>query len=196
MADAALKNPEAAVVVVKKREESAFFDTGVDRSDLGRPDSFRYSILTWVLDEKYDRAIEHLKDFIEGPSEYPNFKPRISRYVNHSIDLIYAIKAKRSFHGINSLTRAKQQELREKFKGHFRELQETLKTVEHIQGDLRIQDARSTIYVVRALWVSLVAIVFMAFWLEFVTDLGRTAYVVLNDLVSEVIDWIAIVTGL
>lgn len=195
MADDILKNPEAAVIVVKKREESAFFDTGVDRTELGSPDSFRYSILTWVLDEKYDRAIDHLKDFIEAPSEYPNFKPRINRYVNHAIDLIYAIKAKRSFHGINSLTRAKQQELREKFKGHFNELQEILKTIEHIQGDLRIQDARSTIYVVRALWIALVAIVFTAFWIEFVTDLARTAYVVLNDMFSEVIDWVAIVTG-
>src|SRR5215469_1470744 len=112
MAVPALKEASVAIEDAKKKEESAFFDVGVDRSEMGRPESLRYSILTWVLEERYDRAIEELKDFLDKPSEYPNFKNKVTRYIHHSIDLIYAIKAKRSFPGINSLTRAKQQELR------------------------------------------------------------------------------------
>ncbi|WP_374033165.1 hypothetical protein ACES2I_09960 [Bdellovibrio bacteriovorus] len=177
----ALKDAANAADPVKKREEGAFFDMNVDKSDLGRPESLRYNILTWVLDERYDRAIEELKDFLEKPSEYPNFQDKVTRYINHSIDLIYAIKAKRSFPGINSLTRAKQQELREKFKEHFRELQYVLKIVEKIQGDLRIQDVRSTIYVVKAAWFASLAIIVLAFWLDIVNGLAKTSVVVFDD---------------
>lgn len=177
------------------KEESGFFDVGVDKTDLGRPDSLRYSILTWVLDERYDRAIEELKDYLEKPSDYPNFKDKITRFIHHAIDLIYAIKAKRSFPGINSLTRAKQQELREKFKGHFRELQYVLKVVEKIQGDLRVQDVRSTIYVVKALWIAGLSIIILAFWLDIVHGLAQTSFVVFDDLYSKFADWFAALLG-
>lgn len=177
----ALKDAAQQVDATAKREEGAFFDMNVDKSDLGRPDSLRYNILTWVLDERYDRAIEELKDFLEKPSEYPNFKSKVTRYINHSIDLIYAIKAKRSFPGINSLTRAKQQELREKFKEHFRELQYVLKVVEKIQGDLRIQDVRSTIYVVKAAWFATLAVIILAFWMDIVNGLAKTTVLVFDE---------------
>lgn len=183
-------------VELKKQDEAALFDVGVDHADLGKPDSLRYNILTWVLDERYDRAIEELREFADKPSEYPNFQSKISRYVDHSVDLIYAIKAKRSFPGINSLTRAKQQELREKFKGHFRELQYVLKMIEKIHGDLRIEDARSTIYVVRALWLSIFAIAALAFWLEIVHGLAKTSYLVFDDLFGQFANWIAVKIGL
>lgn len=185
MAVPALKDAVVAAEQSKKKEESAFFEIGVERADLGKHDSLRYNILTWVLDERYDRAIEELKDFVEKPSEYPNFKEKVARFINHAVDLIYAIKAKRGFPGINSLTRAKQQELREKFKEHFKELQYILKIVEKIQTDLRVQDVRSTIYVVRALWVAGLAIVVLAFWLDVVHGLAHAGYVVFDDLFGK-----------
>lgn len=191
MALPVVKGADGANEEGKKREDGSLFDVGVDRSDMGSPDSFRFSILTWVLEERYDRAIEELKDFIEKPSDYPNFKEKINRYVYHSIDLIYAIKAKRSFPGISSLTRAKQQELREKFKGHFRELQTVLMIIDKIQGDLRIEDVRSTIYVVRALWIATVCIVALAFWLEIVNGLAKTSYLVFDDGFGQIANWLA-----
>lgn len=178
------------------KEDSAFFDVGVDRSELGKPDSLRFNILTWVLDERYDKAIDELKDFLERPSEYPNFQSKITRYIHHSVDLIYAIKAKRSFPGINSLTRAKQQELREKFKGHFRELQYVLKIVEKIHADLRVQDVRSTIYVVKALWYAGLAILIMAFWMDIYHGLAKTGAIVFDDGFGKLANWLAELTGL
>lgn len=196
MAVPALKEAVAVVEETKKKEESAFFDIGVDRTDLGKHDSLRYNILTWVLDERYDKAIEELKDFLERPSEYPNFKGKITRYIHHSVDLIYAIKAKRGFPGINSLTRAKQQELREKFKEHFKELQYILKIVEKTQGDLRIQDARSTIYVVRALWLASLGVIILGFWLDIVNGLAQTSIVVFDDLFTKLANYLAGTLGL
>lgn len=188
MAVPALKSDQSAD---KKKGEGAFFDVGIENSDLGKPDSLRYTILTRVLNEDYDSALEELNSFLEEPSEYPNFKSKITRFVHHSIDLIYAIKAKRSFPGINSLTRAKQQELREKFKGHFKELQYVLKLIEKIQGDLRIHDVRSTIYVVKALWLAILGIIITAFWMEIVHGLAKTSVIVSDDAFGKLANWLA-----
>lgn len=188
-----------AIVVYEDRhqeETKLFSDTGIDRADLGRHETLRYKVLTAVLDERYDTAIQELKEFLEGDSDYPDFRSRHIRYVNHGTDLIYAIKAKRSFPGISSLTRAKQQELREKFKEHLRELQYILKKIEKNQADLRIQDARSTIYVVRALWYSVFSISVLGFFLEVVQGLASTTYVVVNDVLTNFSDWLLHLVGL
>lgn len=171
-------------------------DSLLDRSEFGQPDSFRYNILTWVLSEQYDQATEALKSFVEDPSEYPDFSQKVERFVNHSIDLVYAIKAKRNFPGMTSLTRSKQQELRERFKDHFKELQWTLKKIEKIQHDLRIQDVRSTIYVVKAGWYALFCIVSLTFVLELVNGLGVTSWSVANDLTGKIAHTIVNFIGL
>ncbi len=197
MAVPALKDNAAMASEIKKIDDTNLFDMGkVDGSELGSPDSLRYKILTWVLAERYDRAIEELKDFLEAPSEYPDFKGKVTRYIHHGIDLIYAIKAKRGFPGINSLTRAKQQELREKFKEHFKELQYILKTIEKIQTDLRIADARSTIYVVRALCAASLGIVILAFWLDIVHGLAQTSVIVFDDAFGRLANWLVGLVGL
>lgn len=174
----------------QKEEAKLFSDTGIARADLGEADSLRFRVLSMVLDERYDGAIGELKDFMEEPSEYPNFKDRNQRFINHSIDLIYAIKAKRSFPGISSLTRAKQQELREKFKEHLRELQYSLKKIEKNQTDLRVADARSTIYVVRATWYSVVSLAVLGFFLDVSRGLAKTSYIVVDDLLTKATDWL------
>lgn len=177
-------------------EGKAWLEVSVDRAELGRPDSLRYNVLNWVLEENYERALEGLNNYLNTPSEFPSFRERIERFVKHSVDLIYAIKAKRSFPGINSLTRAKQQELREKFKTHFRELQYVLKVIEKIQMDLRIQDARSTIYVVRAGWYAIIGVVVMAFYMEVTHGLAQTSSIVFEDLFGAFANWAAAILGL
>ncbi|RYZ76160.1 MAG: hypothetical protein EOP04_32400 [Proteobacteria bacterium] len=173
-----------------KEENKLFSDTGIDTTDLGRPNTLRYRVLTMVLDERYDSAIGELKEFLDEPSDYPDFKDRVGRFVSHSIDLIYAIKAKRSFPGISSLTRAKQQELREKFKEHLMELQFSIKKIEKNQTDLRVHDVRSTIYVVKAGWYAVVSIAILGFFLEVTQGLATTSIIVIDDSVSKVADWL------
>lgn len=196
--DKALTVPgdDAGAKAPMKAEDTGLFRLETERTDLGRADSLRYNILTWVLDERYDKAIQELRDFMERESPYPNFHEKTIRFVNHSIDLIYAIKAKRNFPGINSLTRAKQQELREKFKEHFKELQFILTRVEKVETDLRINDVRSTIYVVKALWLAGIAIVAMAFFLEIVRGLAVTTAVVADDSVTHAVGWLFDTLGL
>ena len=157
----------------------------IDASDLGRPDTLRYNVLTFVINEEYDRAIRTLKEFLESDSEYPNFKLKVERYLLHSIDLIYAIRTKRNFPGISSLTRTKQQELRDKFKEHFKELRFMMKKIEDCMEELRLNDVRSTNIVIKSFWLSLVVVFVAAFCIEFVNGLGHSFEVVFNEFIEK-----------
>lgn len=157
----------------------------MDVADLGRPDTMRYNVLTMVINEDYDRAIKMLKEFLEGGSEYPNFRLRVERYVTHSIDLIYAIRTKRNFPGINSLTRTKQQELKDRFREHFKELKFMMHKVEDCMEELRLTDVRSTSMVVRSFWLALVVVFVAGVGLDFMQGLGNTIEIVSSDYIDK-----------
>lgn len=162
----------------------------LDVSDLGRPDSFRYNILTMVINEEYDRAIRSLKEFIESESEYPNFRMKIERYALHSIDLIYAIKTKRNFPGLGALTRTKQQELKDKFKEHFKELRFMMKKIEDSMEELRLNDVRSTGIVVKAFLFSLLIVFIAGVTLDLAQGLGHTVSLVFNDYFDKAFNFL------
>lgn len=160
----------------------------IDVSDLGKPGTLRYNILSMVINEEYDRAIRTLKEFVESDSEYPNFRARIERYSLHSIDLIYGIRTKRNFQGLSALTKTKQQELTEKFKEHFTELRFMMKKIEECMEELRIGDVRSTNMVVKSLWYSLSIIFVAGFFIEVIRGLGYTFEIVLNDYIEKILN--------
>jgi hypothetical protein len=162
----------------------------LDISDLGRPDTLRYNVLTLVINEEYDRSIKCLKEYLESDSPYPSFRSRVERYVTHCIDLIFAIRTKRNFPGFSSLTRTKQHELKEKFKEHFQELKGTIGKIEGVLEDLRLVDIRSTKIVVKAIWTSLLVVFVTAIVVDFATGLGITFYVVVDDLTTQALDWV------
>ena len=165
---------------------SAFDKIKVDRTDMGRADTLRYNILVYVVEENYERAIHELKNFMSLESAYPSFKKRIERYVNHAIDLVNAIKAKRRFPGVNSLTMAKQQEIVDRFHEHFAELQTVMKHIEKIERELKLEDIRSTILVIRALVNAGVAIAVAALVIEGARGLLLNVFNVADDTLVSV----------
>lgn len=174
------------------QENSSYLrrENDLDVSDLGRPDTLRYNILSFVINEEYERALKTLKDFLASDSDYPNFKNKIERYSLHAIDLIYAIRTKRNFPGINALTRTKQQELKEKFREHFNELKVILRKIENCMEELRLNDVKSTRILVNSLWLSVVTIFIAGLAFELFNGLGQTAYVVFNYNVENLLNWI------
>ncbi len=162
----------------------------IEVADLGKPDTMRYNVLTMVINEEYDRAVMTLKDFMNMDSPYPNFKLKIERYGLHCIDLVNAIRAKRNFPGLSALTRTKQQELKDKFKDHFRELRFTLKKIESGLEELRINDVKSTKLVIKSFWYALMVVFVTGFFLEVIRGLGYTTQVVLNDYLEKSLDYI------
>lgn len=171
-----------------QQESTRIFEMGIDPADFGKQDQLRFQILMQVMDEKYEKSIEDLREYFLKPSIFPSFNRRIERYINHAIDLIYAIKAKRNFPGITQLTRAKQQELRDRFKDHFNELIIVLKKMEKIERDLKLEDARSTIYVVQALWISALCIMITWFVVEIYRGLAVTSFIVLEETFTRWVD--------
>lgn len=165
-------------------------DAAAEKSDAGRADSLRQNVLSLVVEENYDRAIRELKAFLEVDFEYPNFKSRIERYVHHAIDLVNAIRAKRKFPGMQMLTMARQQDLNEKFRTHFLELQYMLQKVEKIQRDIRLNDVRSTVWVIKALSTSVIVIALVAFAMDAHSGLIATVINVFDDLFLEASSWV------
>ncbi len=162
----------------------------LDISDLGRPETLRYNVLTFVINEEYDRAIAYLKDYSNKESPYATFKLKTERYIQHSINLIFAIRTKRNFPGLTSLTRTKQQELKEKFKEHFQELKYVIKKIENCQEELRLNDIKSTKIVVKSVWVSISIVAGSAFFMDLFLGLGATIQIVLDEYISLTLDWI------
>ena len=169
---------------------SAFDKIKIDRKEMGSADTLRYNILVFVVEENYDKAIQELKTFMQLESSYPSFKKRIERYVSHAIDLVNAIKAKRSFPGMHSLTMAKQQEIVDRFHEHFHELQSVMKHVEKIERDLKHEDIRSTILVVRALVNAAFVIAIAAFALQGAKGILMDALSLADDGLVTVSDFI------
>lgn len=172
---------------------SSFFsrrENDLDVSDLGRPDTLRYNILSLVINEEYERAIKTLKEFLDSDSNYPNFRNKIERYSLHGIDLIFAIRTKRNFPGVNALTRTKQQELKEKFREHFNELKVILKKIETCVEELRLNDVKSTRILVNSLWLATVTVFVSAIFVEIVNGLGATFIIVFEALLDDALAWV------
>jgi hypothetical protein len=162
----------------------------IDRSDMGNADSLRYNVLTYVAQENYEKAIEELNDFLNKDFIYPPMKSRIYRYIIHSIDVVNAIRAKRRFPGLKMLTMAKQKELNEKFKGHLDELQYMLKKVEKIHQDLRIEDVRSTVWVVKTLSFCTFVLIAAGFLMDVHRGLFSTVVIVVESVFTEMSNWL------
>jgi hypothetical protein len=185
----------AVPAITTGKNGKAQFNLKGEQIDLGKPESFRYEILMKVIQENYGGALADLNELIHGPSEYPDFREKTERYVQHAIELVQAIKAKRNFAGMDSLTSAKQQELVDQFKSQIKVLQNTLKTVEKIQGDLRVQDVRTTIYVVQAFWYAMLSLTVFAFILDLFSGLLGTTLVAGDGFLSDIAHFIATKVG-
>jgi hypothetical protein len=180
----------------KKNNQGFNTDIEIDRKEMGKADTLRYNIVTFVVEENYDKAIQELQDFGNQKSEFPKFRERIARHISHGVDLINAIRAKRNFPGVKNLTMAKQQELNERFRDHFNELQHVLKTIEKIQVELKLDDIRSTVWVVKALTNAVFAIAAIAFIIEASRGLLFNFWVVAEDYMIKFTDWIFKAIGL
>ncbi len=165
-------------------------EIAIDRNDLGHGDTLRFNVLSYVVEGNYEKAIYEIKNFLDRDFEFPQFKPRVERYLLHAIDLVNAIRAKRNFPGAQMLTIAKQKDLNDKFMAHFQELQYLLKKVEKIQRDVRVEDIRSTVLIVRVLIHSVIVLAIFAFATEIHGGLLQTTVVVFDEIFSNLTTWI------
>jgi len=162
----------------------------VSRGELGRADTLRYNVNVFVIEENYERAIEELQNYKKIDFDLPVFKEKIEPYLNHSIDLVHAIRAKRGFSKNISLTRSKQQEIQETIKTHYDELQFAFKKIEQVRNQLTLEDMRSTVWIIKAVAYSIVAIVLLFFIKEALNGAVENFIVVAEAGLENLINWI------
>lgn len=153
-----------------------------------RAESVTNSILKLVTTEDYPKAIEQLNFFLELRPDYPQFKVRSERYVTYAIDLVNGIKAKRNLAGVKQLASAKQQELYDKALAHFDDLRRTLKKVERIEREVKLEDIRSTIWVIKSLGYCTFAILLFFFAVEVSQGVLEGANVLADNYISDLVD--------
>ena len=156
----------------------------------GGANSFRAQVLSLVANENYAKAIEELRGFAESKHEFPQFKFRAERYLSYSVDLINAIKAKRSFPGLQHLSMSKQQELHDRAMEHFEDLKATLRKIDHIEREVKLDDVRSTVWVVKASIYCVFAILVLGFLLELSKGVLPSATIVADDAFSRIINFV------
>ena len=163
--------------------------------ELGKPDSLRYNVFQRVAAEQYPKAIELLKTYVDSHPEFPSFKTKAARYLEYSVDLVNGIKAKKSFPGLANLPMNKQEELFSKANEHFEDLKLTIRKVEQIERDVRIEDKRATVWVIKALNHSIMAIVALGIVLEISRGALDTASIVVEDTLNKVTEVISKMAG-
>jgi hypothetical protein len=158
--------------------------------DVGAVDTFRHNILSHVATEAYTTAIDEIKEYADSKGEYPAFKDRAGRYASYAIDLVNAIKAKRSFPGLQHLSMSKQQELFDRAMEHFEDLKHTLRKIEQVDREVRLEDVRSTVWVVKAVVYSVTVLLTVGFLLETSKGVIPAIDVLLDQSFGDVTNWV------
>jgi hypothetical protein len=162
----------------------------VSRAEMGRADTLRYNVNCFVIEENYDRAIEELENYKNIDFDLPGYQKKIEPYLNHCIDLVHAIRAKRGFSKNITLTRSKQQEIGDTIKMHYDELQYIFKKIEQVRNQMTLEDLRSTVWIIKAIVYSVSSIVLILFIKEMFNGSIESFFIVLEAVTEDSINWI------
>lgn len=154
--------------------------------EAGRIDSLKRTILSYVASESYESATDSLRGYVYGNSDFPQFRDRAERYVEHCCDLIQAIEVKRNFPGMSSLNFSRQQEIHEGVLRHFEELKSSLTSIQKIERELKLADVRSTTWFLKTLSNSLMVLASIAFISAINNGLGRSFLLVVDQVADQV----------
>ena len=168
---------------LKKRLEAMHEEEG------GRGDSLRRIVLADIVAEQYEQARVNLNRYVDRKTQFPNFQKKAARYVKHCLDLIQAVETKRHFPGLAGLSLSKQQEIHERVVGHFNDLKHFLVQIERIEREQKLDDVRSTVWVLRACCHGVGLILGLAFLMDVSTGLLSSANIVFDSFVTDVVYW-------
>jgi len=153
-------------------------------------DCLRTMIMSLVAHERYDKSVAELREHLDSRPDFPMFKERAERLVKHAEDLIQAVRAKRNFPGFASLNMSKQKDLFEKAVDHFEELKVTLAKIEVIERELKVDDLRSTIWVVQTFFFCIAVLISFYFFRDLSRGMIPALSVLLESWSGSLVDWI------
>ncbi len=150
-----------------------------------------HRIITLVAMKSYQQANKDIQDYVRLRSkDYSAFLLASHRYVVRMLNIISAIEKQRSVHGIENLTENKKHELFELVKDYFKELKSQIRGLESAEHSLKVEDVRSTVWVIWAFTYSMVAIFIVGFSLDLASGAFKTIWFVLNDTYLAICTWV------
>jgi len=119
--------------------------------DLGE---LQYNVLLCVSEKRYDEAAKLLSAYLKGKSNSKPYLRRTQQIFRHAEELIHAIETKKSFPNMATLTQSKQEEVHQKSLENWEDLRICLRRLKTIEKDMATEDARSSIWVIKAILFS------------------------------------------
>lgn len=150
----------------------------------GRLDGLRYTILSLVVEGRYDTAIAEISFYANSDQKLQVFRTKAQRYLNHCEELIRAVESKIKFCQTRTITRSQKHQLYMMVMKHFHELTDSLKKIERIENDIRVNDLKSTVWVLKSLIMCLGVLIMFGMIQEAVSSMQLPFMVVVNDSVE------------
>ncbi|OQW48607.1 MAG: hypothetical protein A4S09_04200 [Proteobacteria bacterium SG_bin7] len=156
-----------------------------------RVGTLTHRIMMLVAYKSYGQAISELKEYVAARSkEMSALYLGSHRYILRIETLTKAIEKKRSMPHLEKQSAAKQQEIFDLVKEYFGELRGQLKGIETVERSLMVEDVRSTVWTVRAVAYSMIAILVAGFLVDISTGTYNTIVNVIKDFIIFTCDWI------
>jgi len=118
-------------------------------------DSLKKAVIALASDGNFEAAKREVSAYQQIQNKTPGFKQRTEHYFNHVRELLDAIQNLKNFPNFDTLRAAQQKQIRERVIIYVEDLSSVLGRVDKITNDLKIQDVRSTTWVVRAFSICL-----------------------------------------
>ncbi len=150
----------------------------------GRLDGLRYTILSLVVEGRYDTAIAEISFYSNSEQKLQVFRTKAQRYLNHCEELIRAVESKIKFCQTRTITRSQKHQLYLMVMKHFHELTDSLKKIERIENDIRVNDLKSTVWVLKAFIMCVGSLIMFGIISEAIQGMEMPLMVVVNDSVE------------
>ena len=156
----------------------------LSESITGRLDGLRYTILSLVVEGRYDTAIAEISFYSNSDQKLQVFKSKAQRYLNHCEELIRAIESKIKFCQTRTITRSQKHQLYMMVMKHFNELTDSLKKIERIENDIRVTDLKSTVWVLKAVIMSAGVVLLFGMIREALLTMKEPSMVIVDDSIE------------
>lgn len=177
----------SALENVKSHELQKDLTQKLAQKGLGRADSLRRVVLTYVVAARYEDAKKQIQNYFDAKADYPRFQNRCRRHLDHCKDLVNAIESKRNFPGLAHMALAKRQELFDRVIQHFDELRTYLRQMEMIDKETKILDLRSTTWVLKTVMNSVFLIFTVAFLIDYFGQMEQNFLIVFDQMVTDLV---------
>lgn len=154
------------------------------QSEMVNGDTLAQVILSMLVDERFDSAISELNYYQKEKNEIPNFETRTKGYFKHCIEIVEKLKELANLPNFNNLRTAKQKEMREQMTALAKEVKDVLGRIEKVDYDLRVQDVRSTVWVLKTFSFCVLSLAFVTALVEALQQLSSPFTTVAEQIVA------------